>query len=166
MKKNQQVQSFFLLQILVYAISLVLFVGLLATVGINLLLSHIFLSSFTEVSYIQTFAKMNGVLFSCAIVILFLFTALCSTFFRWVQLLSLTKKPVSPVLLFTKFLRVFVYQWGFFIALVVLSWVGGELVMRHLSPVVRQESLYDNRAEYYEKVTPLEFVPEGRIKES
>lgn len=165
MKNEQQTQSIFFLQVLAYGTCFVLVVGLLATVGKNMLLAQVLLTSTTDTAYIQKFAHVNGTLFWWALAITFSFMAFCSTFFRWVQLLPMTKKPLSKKNLFTKFLHVFVTQWGLVIFLVLLCWSGGRFVVRYMTPVIQQESLYENRAEYRLEHR-IQFSPSIELKES
>jgi len=156
MTKQQQFPSFFLLEILLYSICLVLFVGLLVTVGINLFISQVFLSSISYPSYVYTFHQVNGVFFLSAIAMLFFFVAFCNTFFRCVPVFLVRKKPVSKLEFFTTFLDTFFQQWSLVLLLIVLLWVGGRFVLT---------SLYENRVEY--RVAPrIQFAPSIELKES
>jgi hypothetical protein len=110
-----------------------------------------------------------------AVVMLFAFTIFCSTFFRWVQLISLNPKPISKKGLFTKFFHAFVSQWGLPILLVIGCWVGsrflGNDIYNMMSattvlPTVQQNS-YENRADYYPKQPdPIEFSQPTAVHES
>jgi hypothetical protein len=175
MKKQQNTESIFFFQIVVYGTCLVLFLGLLATVGVNMMLSHLFLSSVSEPSYIQTFTQVNGLLFWIGLGMIIFFTMFCSTFFRWVQVLSLTKTPMSKKGLFTKFFHTFVSQWGVVFLFVLLCWVGGKFMGSYVYgvitskmtlPVIPQTS-YENRADYYPKQPePIKFSPPTAVLES
>ena len=169
MKKDNNIQSLFFLQVLVYGTCFLLFVGLLITVGMNMFLSEIFLSSFTQSSYMHTFSQLNGTLFWSVSTLLFFFTAFCSTFFRWVEGTSLREKPVTKMILFTKFLHAFVSEWGFVIVLVVIMWVSGKFILTHLSRTITASygiPLYDNRAEYDPKPDRIKFSPDTALRES
>ena len=155
MTKQQQFPSFFLLEILLYSICLVLFVGLLVTVGINLFISQVFLSSISYPSYVYTFHHVNGVLFLSAVAMLFFFVASCNTFFRCVPVFSVRKKPVSKLAFFTTFLDTFFQQWSLVFLLVILLWVG----WRFVAP------FYENRAEYRLEHR-IQFSPSIELKES
>lgn len=174
MKKQQALSGFFVLEILIYSICLILFLGLLATVGINTLLSHVLLSSSGEASYMQRFTTFTGILFWSATVLLLLFVTSCNTLFRCIPAVSLSKKPVSKIAFLTTFIRTFFRQLSFVIVLVVLGWAGGQVVINNLyttltgslMPVVQQTEFYENRAEYYQKEEPFEFSPKASLKES
>lgn len=165
MIKQQQIPSFFLLEILIYSICLVLFVGLLVTIGINLFISQVFLSSLSYPSYVYTFHQINGILFLSAVGMLFFFVASCHTFFRCVPVFSVRKKPVSKLEFLTTFLDTFFQQWSLVVLLILLLWVGWGFVAKSLLPFTKQTPLYENRAEYRLE-NRIQFSPYVELKES
>lgn len=170
MKHETSILSTKLFTILFYTTGFVVFIGLFATVGVNMLLSHLFFSTTADPSYVAAFQHVNGTLFWWSTLLLLFFGIGGVVCFRFLEAQVLTKKPLAKRHIATALLQKFFYHLSIVVVLCVISWVGIQHVLTTFSdattteivPTKENESVYEHSGE----TAPFEFPAYTVVRET